>query len=100
MNTSKIRHASSEIDRYTEALHWLEEHGSKITKEVGEKVTYRPNFSGSCRGANDAAVVLAEMMSNQLPSLIPKAIQNCKNTIEIYREQIREEANSQKGRQA
>ncbi len=94
MNASRIRHAASEIERYQRALAWLSEHGVKITKDGDEEVNYRPNLAGSCAGSMEASGVLSAMMTNQLPALIPNAIKNCENTIEIHREIIRNEASS------
>lgn len=92
MNTSRIRHAAEEIDRLQRALAWLSEHGVKITRDHEESVSYRPNFAGSCNGSKEASEVLCAMMTNQLHALIPKAIENCENTIQIHREAIRNEA--------
>lgn len=92
MNTSKIRHAAEEIDRYQLALSWLSEHGVKINRDSDEQVTFRPNFAGSCSGSKEAAEVIGAMMTNRLSDLIKDAITNCENTIEIHRQTIRDEA--------
>ena len=94
MNLAKIRRAADEIEHLECALSWLVEHGSKITKESDESVSYRPNFAGSCNGSKEASEVLCAMMKNRLPSLISEAVENCQNTIEIHRATIRAETES------
>ena len=92
MNLSKIRHAASEIERLEKALAWLTEFGGNISPDGEESVSFRPNFAGSCNGSKEAAEVLSAMMTNNLHRLIPDAIQNVENTIQIHRETIRTEA--------
>lgn len=94
MNLAKIRHASNEIERLEKALGWLIEFGVKITKDSDDGVSYRPNFAGSCNGAKEASEVLSTMMGNRLPDLIADATKNCRNTIEIHRQVIRDEASN------
>lgn len=92
MNLARIQHSAAEIEKYEKALNWLVDHGQKITREMGERVSYKANFAGSCDGSSEASTVLAAMMSNRLPDLIPDAIDNCRNTIEIHRQVILDEA--------
>ena len=92
MNTSRMRRAIDEIERLETALRWLSEFGVKISKHEGVHVRYHPNFAGSCNGAKEAGDVLSAMMTNDLPNLIPKAIENCRNTIQIHREILRDES--------
>ena len=94
MNLMRIKHATAEIDRLTLALEWLTEHGVKISHETDEKVSFRPNFAGSCNGSKEAAEVLNAMMTNDLPRLIPMAIENVENTFRIHYDTIRNEAKS------
>lgn len=91
MNIVRMRHALNEIERLERALVWLLDHGQRITRETQETVLYRPNFAGACNGAKEAGEVLSEIMSNRLPSLIADAVENCRNTIEIHRQTVRDE---------
>lgn len=97
MNTSRITHAAKEIDRLQLALKWLEEFTPKTENHSGSEyanVSIRMNFAGSCMGAKEVNEILSSMVGNKMRDLLEDALENCRNTIEIHRQVIRDEASS------
>ncbi|MGB1266341.1 MAG: hypothetical protein ACPG6L_11520 [Nereida ignava] len=97
MNTSRITHAAKEIERLQMAVKWLEEFGPKVNNHEASEhanVSIRMNFAGSCNGAKEVGEIISTMVGNRMRDLIDDALKNCENTIEIYRNVIRDEASS------
>lgn len=95
MDTSRIKHAAKEIDRLQEAVKWLEEFGPKVSNHAASEhanVSIRMNFAGSCNGAKEVGEILSNMIGNRMRDLVDEALENCRNTIEIHRQVIRDEA--------
>lgn len=91
MNTARIANAAKEIDRYQRALEWLGEYSESVTP-TGTRVDIRMDYAGSCCGANDAKLILEQMVSNRILALLSEAKENCRNSIELYRQVIKAEA--------
>ncbi|MBN7755444.1 hypothetical protein JYP46_01290 [Nitratireductor aquimarinus] len=94
MNTARISNAVREIERNTAALKWLEEYGVKLSMEPETSlgISVSPHFAGSCTGAKEASEVLTAFACRSIAELVETAIKNCRNTIEIHRQAIIDEA--------
>lgn len=94
MNTVRIAQALKDIEDNTVALKWLEEYGVKLDGRSSDSIgiTVNPSFAGSCVGAKEAAKVLASFIRLDIDLTVKTAITNCRNTIELARAAIAEEA--------
>ncbi|PSM18261.1 hypothetical protein [Nitratireductor sp. StC3] len=94
MNTTRISTAVREIERNTAALKWLEEYGPGLRgldkSSIG--ISVRPLFARSSVGSEEAAEVLEACARLGIMELVERAIENCRNTIEIHRQAIIDEA--------
>lgn len=93
MDTARIANAAKEIDKCQRALEWFEQYRDKVTT-AGTKVDIRMDYAGSCYGADDATLIIEQMVANRIHSILSDAVDNCRNTIELHRQVIRAEAES------
>lgn len=94
MDVEKIKRAAIEIDKHKTALKWLDEYGPQYTgRDKGEaSVDIRLHLASACDGAKEAQEMISSYARLSIVGLIQTATQNCRNTIEIYENVIREEA--------
>lgn len=94
MNTIRISQAVRDIEENTAALKWLEEFGPQFTGRDKSQadVAVHLNAASACPGAKEAAAVISAFARLSLPDLIKTATQNCRNTIELAKSAICEEA--------
>lgn len=100
MNTTRIHQALRDIEENKLALMWLEDNGADFDGRNKEDATVTVNLkkASALTGAKEAQIVLSAFARLSLPALIETAKQNCRNTIEISENAIREEAASQQER--
>lgn len=97
MNTTRIKQMAVEIEKNEAALKWLTTYGSSLTGRSRDEaeVSVRLNTASACPGAKEAEGVLCSFAKLSLPNLVTISIQNCKNTIDICRNAIRDEASKE-----
>lgn len=93
MDNTRILQSIQRIERNERALKWLEEYGIQLTG-AADQFMFDPRLklASACTGASDAAEMLASYARRELPKLVQVCIQNCRNTIEMDKSAIREEA--------
>jgi len=94
MNTTRILQAVKDIEANTAALKWLEEYGVQLNGRSRDQiyVSISMSFAGSCNGAKEAAEVLEAFVRLDIEALVQTSIRNCRNTIDMARAAIIEEA--------
>lgn len=94
MNTGLIRSATADIDRCQRAQKWLLEYGTRLTgkKDDAEgSVSIELFTAAAVQGYDYAKEMLESYAQLSFPTLVRAALDNCQNTIVVYRDQIREE---------
>lgn len=92
MNTARIIEAARMIAERTKALSWLEEYGRALTgRDNDVSVSVALKFAGSVDGAKEAGSLLNSYATLDIPQVVLRAIDCCRNDIGIYRSQIAEE---------
>lgn len=93
MNTTKIISAAREIERNRDALKWLEEFGGTLTgaDQEAASVHVKLNYGSAILGSNEAAEIMSTFAGKMLPEIVKMATSNCRNTIEILKQQIVDE---------
>lgn len=94
MNAARIQQALNDIKEYGAALAWLEEYGKGIDGRDRDAATVSVTLyrASACPGAPEAAKTLGAYARLSLPALVETSIQSCRNTIEMAKSAIREEA--------
>ena len=94
MNSKRILQAVKDIETNTAALKWLEEYGVKLTGQDRGQISFHVTiaFADQCVGATEAEEVLAAFARLEIKSLVQTSIRNCRNTIDMARAAIIEEA--------
>lgn len=96
MNVKTIERAIGIINRCQRAQEWLHNYGEKLTGktdyvEGSVKITI---FSGNLEsdvGYIEAVGMMEGYAKISFPKLVETCLENCQNTIVVYRDQIREE---------
>lgn len=93
MNTARIRNAASEIERLSNALAWLREHGANLNHRDRDsfEAFVRVHRASALTGADEANKQLSAMARLQIQDLVNLAIVDAENTIEMHRSALREE---------
>ena len=92
MNMYRIKSAVSAIEECHAALDWLENYGTRVTGEESASVTVNLHYASACNGAKEDQKVLSRFATLEMARIIEAATQNCRNTIEISRQIIKDEA--------
>lgn len=102
MRIDRIQTCANRIAENEAALKWLEEYGVQLTgrDKDAATVSIRLAYAGAFAGAKEAERVLTALARFELPRIVESAIRNCRNTIAMDREAIREELDRDDGGQA
>lgn len=93
MNTSLIKTAAADIEKNQKALEWLEDHGHNLlARDSGSfKIAFTLYAASACTGSTEATEMLSSYATSMIEDILKTAEKGCANTIEIRREQIKQE---------
>ncbi|MBB3411267.1 hypothetical protein FHT87_005220 [Rhizobium sp. BK316] len=93
MNTNLIRVAASDIEKNQKALSWFEEYGHNLlSRDRGSfKIAVTLYAASACVGATEATEMLSAYAASMIEDILMTAQKGCANTIEIRRDQIKQE---------
>lgn len=93
MDVDLIARAVRDIRELEPALSWLKEYGAALVSEDKSSfaVSITPTYASACPGAKEAAVQLTAVACLHIAEIVRHAIEDAENTIELRREQIRQE---------
>ncbi len=95
MNAARIEQLARQVAHLTEALVWLTENGQNALNPKDRdafSITVHLNSCSALRGAAQATIQLGAVARHFAPHILEQAIQDARNTIEIYRSEIMREA--------
>lgn len=92
MNTARIQEAVKQIDRCKLALDWMEKCGANVATDPASFLSFNPSVGGRVDGFSEASTKIEAHAMKMLPEIIKIAMQDCRNTIELSRAAIAEEA--------
>lgn len=93
MNTTIIKIAAEDIEKNQKALEWIEQYGHNLLERNGGnfKLSIALFSASACTGATEATEILSSYATSMIEDILKAAERGCANTIEIRRDQIKQE---------
>lgn len=93
MNVRRISQALEAIESNEQALSWLNEFGASAV--IDGEFRFNTHYASACNGYAEGVKSLTAYGRSFSNEILEAAKRGCKNTIEISRQIIREEANKE-----